>query len=514
MLRRNLRVPVLLLWMLLLTMLGVACLTFYVLKGQRAEIEQTRELARQHLSSLLGARIDHALQEAIKAPLFLLRQAHGSSLTDERIAHFQSSYPYIDEVLVLDSQMRPIVSRPSLMSEYQQRLTGWVTERLQAERTMANSRMSVHTFVEAVDGSPTVFAFLSLHGVDDIADATNPVDDGWVLVQADFGRLRKEIVDPIVRQFALQHAVNVRLLDPSSAVDTKEIGFPVSALVPGWTLIVSTTSHTENGAVPMTRRAIIAASGGLLLAVLLICIAIAWDLRREYALVDLRNRFVANVSHELRTPLSLIRLYAETLHMKRIADPERQRQYCGMILAETERLTAMIDDVLDFSRLRRGLPTYSMEATQIGVTVEEVIHQYLPEWLHRGAQIRPSIDGKLPAVAHDPGAIKQILLNLINNAIEHGGVEKSISVSVIDSGDSVNLTVADTGVGIDESAQRSIQRSIRKGRVVEQAAGSGLGLALVEQISKAHRARFRLSRRKGQSGLEATVTFPLLQPGK
>jgi signal transduction histidine kinase len=338
--------------------------------------------------------------------------------------------------------------------------------------------------------------------------AGSVADGGWVLVQADFGRLRQEVVDPIVRQFAKDHDVDVRLIDPSAA---NEVGFPASAMVPGWTLAFESGGGPNGGPMPMTRNAIIAASGGLLFAVLLIGVAIAWDLRREYALVDLRNRFVANVSHELRTPLSLIRMYAETLYMRRIADPDRQQQYCRMILAEAERLSGMIGDVLDFSRLRQGLPTYKMDATELGTTVDSIVHQYLPEWQHRGARLQLSINDDLPPVAHDVGAIKQILLNLVNNAIEHGCGEDGILISVVDNVDSVRLSVSDSGAGITESEQREIQRSIRKGRVVEQARGSGLGLALVEQISRAHHARFGLARRRGKSGVEATVKFPVLQ---
>lgn len=511
-LRRNLRVPLLLLWLLLLTTVCVAGLTFYALRGQRAEIEQARQASRLQLSTLLATRIDHALQLALQEPLLLLRESPGSDLTPARMAELRSKRPYIAALLILDREMRPVRSYPPLVGDYQQRLIGWVTERLQAETTVAAESLSpMRTFVEAVEGAPAVFALLPLRAIGPGMGAATDADGGWILMQSDFDHLRSRVVMPIVRQFERDHGVAVRLLDPASAADAGPAGVPLSPLVPGWTLALE--AATSPGGVPPspTTWAIFVAAGGVLLAVMLISAVIAWDVRREYALVDLRNRFVANVSHELRTPLSLIRMYAETLYLKRIPDKSRQHEYLRLILLEAERLSQMIGNVLDFSRLRQGLPVYSLKATRLDATVRSVFEQYLPEWQSRGATMRLLLDEHVRPVAHDVGGIRQIMLNLVDNAIKHGVAASDIEVRLRGEDDWVHLTVADSGEGISESAQRQLRRSMQKGRMAEDARGSGLGLALVEQISKVHRGRFRFGRPPRHSGVEAIVSFPALE---
>jgi signal transduction histidine kinase len=418
----------------------------------------------------------------------------------------------VDEVLVLDREMRPVRSQPALLGDYQQRLIGWVTERLQAETTAVTQSLSpMRTFVEAVEGAPAVFALLPIRAIEDSTGGASTADGGWILMQSDFGRLRSEIVMPIVRQFEREHGIAVHLLDPASAADAGQSGVPLSPLVPGWMLSVDTASVAGGESSSLTTWAIFAAAGGVLVAVMLISAIIAWDVRREYALVDLRNRFVANVSHELRTPLSLIRMYAETLYLKRIRDAGRQHEYLRMILLEAERLSRMIGNVLDFSRLRQGLPVYSLDETRLDSTVRAVFEQYRPEWESRGARLRLNVDENVQPVAHDPGAVQQILLNLVDNAVKHGGTDSDIEVRLRSGEGRVHLTVSDSGAGISDSAQRQLRRSMQQGRMAEDARGSGLGLALVAQISKVHRANFRFERPQSHTGIAATVSFPAMQ---
>jgi signal transduction histidine kinase len=278
--------------------------------------------------------------------------------------------------------------------------------------------------------------------------------------------------------------------------------------LPGWTLVLSPIAHPSS-AYAERRWAIIAASAGAVLAVALIGIAIAWDIRREYALVELRDRFVANVSHELKTPLSLIRMYAETLYLRRLTDPDRQHQYHSMILHESEHLSRMIGDVLDFARLRQGLPLYRLTETDLLATVASVVHQYRPEWQVRGASIDAQLASELSPVAHDPRGIAQILLNLVDNAIKYGGAGKPVQIRLQGDQDWVDLQVIDAGPGLDPVARRQLRQSMQRGRIAEAAGGSGLGLALVEQIAGAHRAHFILAGADGATGLKAVVSFPV-----
>jgi len=151
---------------------------------------------------------------------------------------------------------------------------------------------------------------------------------------------------------------------------------------------------------------------------------------KEMALARLKSDFVSNVSHELRTPLALIRLYAETLELGRITTQEKKKQYYRIIRKESERLTALINNILDFSRIEAGRKEYEFRETDMAELVHNTLDSYRYQIEQQGFAFEESIDSNLPAVRVDREAIARALVNLVNNALKYSTDEKFLGVKL------------------------------------------------------------------------------------
>jgi signal transduction histidine kinase len=212
------------------------------------------------------------------------------------------------------------------------------------------------------------------------------------------------------------------------------------------------------------------------------------NVSREMTLARVKSDFVANVSHELRTPLALIRLYAETLELGRLKDKEKYQEYFRIIREESERLTALINNILDFSRIEAGRKEYEFQETDLGELVHSTLESYRFQIQQNGFAFEENISGDIPPVKVDREAIARSLLNLVNNALKYSRDRKFIGVSLYRSGGSINLEVRDSGIGIPANEQDKIfEKFYRCGDpLVHNVKGSGLGLSLVRHIARAH----------------------------
>jgi signal transduction histidine kinase len=212
------------------------------------------------------------------------------------------------------------------------------------------------------------------------------------------------------------------------------------------------------------------------------------NVSRELALAKLKSDFVSNVSHELRTPLALIRLYAETLELGRISNPGKHQEYYEIIRKESERLTALINNILDFSRIEAGKKEYSFCETDVADLVRSTLESYRFEIEHNGFHFEQKIDTNLPPLHVDREAIARSLLNLVNNAVKYSAREKYLGVYLYRENGSVYLEVVDHGIGIPAKEQPKIfEKFYRVGDpLVHNTKGSGLGLSLVRHIVRAH----------------------------
>lgn len=209
---------------------------------------------------------------------------------------------------------------------------------------------------------------------------------------------------------------------------------------------------------------------------------------KEMAVAKLKSDFVSNVSHELRTPLALIRLYAETLELGRISTAEKKQQYYRIIRKESERLTSLINNILDFSRIEAGRKEYEFRDTDIAELVRNTLDSYRYQIEQQGFSLEENIQPNLPALQVDREAIARALVNLINNALKYSSEDKFLGVKLYRENGVVKLEVSDHGIGIGRHDQSKIfEKFYRAGDpLVHNTKGSGLGLSLVRHISEAH----------------------------
>jgi signal transduction histidine kinase len=231
---------------------------------------------------------------------------------------------------------------------------------------------------------------------------------------------------------------------------------------------------------------------------------------KEMALARLKSDFVSNVSHELRTPLALIRLYAETLELGRITTQEKKQQYYRIIRKESERLTALINNILDFSRIEAGHKEYEFRETDIAELVRNTLDSYRYQIEQQGFEFEESIDSNLPAVPVDREAIARALVNLVNNALKYSTDEKFLGVKLYRENGVLKLEVVDRGIGIARRDQSKIfEKFYRTGDpLVHNTKGSGLGLSLVRHITEAHGGEIAVESIPGQ-GSKFTLSLPV-----
>jgi len=234
------------------------------------------------------------------------------------------------------------------------------------------------------------------------------------------------------------------------------------------------------------------------------------NISREMALARLKSDFVSNVSHELRTPLSLIRLYAETLEMGRLKSQDKYQEYYCIIRKESERLTSLINNILDFSRIEAGRKEYDFRETDMRELVRNTLESYRFQIEQNGFALEERIAEDVPALRVDREAIARSLVNLVNNALKYSQDRKFIGISLFRDNGAVKLEVVDHGIGIPVQEQHKIfEKFYRVGDpLVHNTKGSGLGLSLVRHIVQAHGGEVIVDSVPGQ-GSKFTIALPV-----
>jgi len=234
---------------------------------------------------------------------------------------------------------------------------------------------------------------------------------------------------------------------------------------------------------------------------------------REVRVAELKSNFVASVSHDLKTPLALIQLFAETLELGRVRTPERAQEYYGIINGEAKKLTRLIENILDFSRMEAGLRPYRMEPADLGEVVTRVLSRMETQFSQGHFVVQTDIALSLPRVLADEGATEQAIENLLANAIKYSGEARRIEVRAERHGGHVEISVTDHGIGISRREQSRIFRKFY--RVQRELGGgpqgTGLGLAIVDHTMRGHGGFVRVSS-EPQQGSTFTLHFPI--PGE
>jgi anti-sigma regulatory factor (Ser/Thr protein kinase) len=235
-------------------------------------------------------------------------------------------------------------------------------------------------------------------------------------------------------------------------------------------------------------------SAGLLLVlgVTLFGAYLLWrDVRREVQMAEIRSQFVASVSHELKTPLTAIRMFAETLHESGSSDPDTRREYLETIVNESERLTRLLNNVLDFSKIEGGKKTYQRESQSLEEIVRFSARAMRYSLEQKRFLLHVDIDENLPPARVDRDAIEQAILNLLANAMKYSGESRDIELRLRSENGEAVIEVADQGVGIEPAeVPRIFDRFFRVSSPEnDHVPGAGLGLTLVQHIAEAHGGR-------------------------
>ena len=233
---------------------------------------------------------------------------------------------------------------------------------------------------------------------------------------------------------------------------------------------------------------------------------------REMRVAQLKSDFLASISHELKTPLTAIRAFGDLLHSGRAHNPERIREYGGMIKTESDRLTALLNNILKASRLERGIRRYRLEEGSLCATVSETIEVFRHTAEARGFTIEVALPSPPIKTKFDEGAIRQAMLNLLSNAAKYSGGKsdaRRIEVAVRRDDGCAVIEVRDHGIGIAPAEQRSIFDLFHRAAQLDVQAkgGTGLGLAIVREIARAHGGEVSV-----ESQSEAGATFRLRLP--
>jgi signal transduction histidine kinase len=293
--------------------------------------------------------------------------------------------------------------------------------------------------------------------------------------------------------------------------DQALVGEPLGPSFPGMSVLLSSPAAGGTGGRWNPQRTFYMVSLALVLSVTLFSAYLLWrDVRRELRLAELRSQFVSSVSHELKTPLTAIRMFAETLNMGRAPDASTQAEYLETIINETERLTRLLNNVLDFSRIEQGKKIYRPVPTSLPEVLQAAVRAMQYPLAQQGFQLRVEIENSLPTVRADPDAIEQAVLNLLANAMKYSGESREIGLKLRRQDNEAVIEVSDRGVGIprDEHA-RIFDKFYRVPSTENQRVpGTGLGLTLVEHIAKAHGGRVEVESEPGK-GSTFAIRLPL-----
>jgi signal transduction histidine kinase len=234
------------------------------------------------------------------------------------------------------------------------------------------------------------------------------------------------------------------------------------------------------------------------------------DIARESETTRLKTEFVHNISHELKTPLTLIRLYGETLQRKAdLTEKERNESY-EIITKESERLSHLINNVLDFSRIDMGRKEFTLTRGSLSRIVQETLDSYRYHLEKKGFTVDEQIDLDLPEMSFDPEAVASALVNLLSNAMKFSPDRKEVTVRVFRRDGAAVIQVEDKGIGISSGDLPGVfKRFYRaKSAVVSETRGSGLGLTLVKHTAEAHGGTVEVESEPGKGSI-FSIVLPL-----
>lgn len=282
-------------------------------------------------------------------------------------------------------------------------------------------------------------------------------------------------------------------------------------LFPGYQLGIQMRGNTIEDLVRERTRTNIV----LLIVMDLILLLGAWfvykNIRKQIRLNQLKTEFISNVSHEIRTPLALINMYSETLEMGRIPTEEKKMEYYKVINTEANRLSRMVNKILNFSRIERGKREYHFTNTNLNVEIENILANYQDHFDQNGFEIELQLADQVPDIKLDKEAVAEAIINLIDNGMKYSADIKKIELITCMDADFVRVDVKDYGIGIEKKDQPMVFDKfyrVTTGNLAHKAKGSGIGLSIVKHIMEAHHGKVELASEFGK-GSCFSLLFPV-----
>ena len=223
----------------------------------------------------------------------------------------------------------------------------------------------------------------------------------------------------------------------------------------------------------------------------------------------MKNEFISSVSHELRTPLTAINGWAETILNGEVRDADDVKKGMNIIVSEARRLTNMVEELLEFSRIQDGRFTLSMEQVDLKAEFEDAVYTYKEFFRKDGIELNYTDENEgedFPTVEADPERLRQVFCNLMDNAAKHGGSGKRIDASIRREEDAAVITIRDYGPGVPADELPHLKTKFYKGS--SKARGSGIGLAVCDEIVTRHGGELELGNAVG-GGFVVTIRLPM-----
>ncbi len=462
------------LWMVVLAiglaLIGVV-LAIYQARSFTLSLMAQTQAQTEHLAEQANRDFEQQLRRGL---LQLARHVRGGP---DRIWDAGESFPaWFDGLYAWDGEQISIIDPPVAEAEA---LLAWITERLPALRPLQeNGPRRVELAYADMRSCPLVVAWRT---------TTTRDRKTYVLaarIQTD--RLRELVMEPLIDGYDGLELV-------AAGSDHQPWSQPLYGALRAWAIRPTDAFVQEQRSAVLGQTFAHLGITTLALATVLVAMwVLTRVVRHEAALAEMKANFVADVSHELKTPLSLIRMFGETLQSGRVQSEEKRQEYYDIITRESTRLTGLIDNILDFSRINAGRQVYQLRPTDLAVVVRDTFEAYQAQLEQNGFEHHLTIEPDLPEVLADRNAIAQVLINFINNAIKYSAEERHLVIEVTQDtrrGDrGVLISVHDRGIGIRPEDRAQVLDGFFRapdGRVREQR-GAGLGLALVKHIVDGH----------------------------
>jgi signal transduction histidine kinase len=479
--------------------------------GQQAVLEATLELANEKAD-----RLDKRIVEQDNVVFAIAEPSRLADLAQRWIPTAQRETPTVRAILVLDETHTVIAfaSRAGGAFGEEEAFRRLLVERMCGDMELAKQGPDeLRHLHREYRGQSYLVSYWQRALLAAATDGpSDPPRTHRILVVAwhDIGRIVKDTMPPLFSERERSETKTTAQPSRVNVVDedgriifgpplrtgefTVAVRFPTTLY--GWRVQVSPSAGDELTA-RVRKRAMLE-----LVMVVLSCIIVVLGVatilvaaERERRMSALKSEFVANVSHELKTPLALVRMFGEMLQSGRVTSEAKQREYLDIIVSESERLSSLIENVLDFARVERGRDAYDFADGSVGDAVSKAVNVYRYRAEREGIELEADVHPDLPRATIDERAIQLAVINLIDNALKYAPGTEVVTVKASRKDGAVVVRVIDRGPGVPpEDRDRIFERFVRgsTSRTTSSSApvrGSGIGLALVKHIAESHGGR-------------------------